>query len=172
MPSCSVDGCDKAPRSSKADLCKMHYHRWYRHGSVDVTAVGMQVKTAGRTRSRYRQIYAPQHPLASKGGKVYEHRTVLFDAIGSGVHPCHWCSTPLTWGVGHAAVDQIEVDHLDNDGFNNELDNLVPSCRVCNGRRASQIRAEMLRSLGLWVHHDTIAGLRGYKRKPAVVAAR
>lgn len=32
MKQCVIDGCDKPARSISADWCKMHYHRWYRHG--------------------------------------------------------------------------------------------------------------------------------------------
>lgn len=30
---CTLEGCQKKPRSKYADLCAMHYHRKYRHGS-------------------------------------------------------------------------------------------------------------------------------------------
>ena len=30
---CIIPGCDKPSRSSNADWCKKHYHRWYRNGS-------------------------------------------------------------------------------------------------------------------------------------------
>jgi len=69
------------------------------------------------------------HPLAKKG-VVYEHRYVLYDAIGEGPHPCHHCGKNLVdWNV-------IYVDHLDTDRINNHISNLVPSCQSCNVKRA------------------------------------
>ena len=29
---CSIDGCTKPARTKSAELCPMHYHRWYRYG--------------------------------------------------------------------------------------------------------------------------------------------
>lgn len=36
---CDVDGCDKPARSKKAELCKMHYHRLYRYGTLETSRV-------------------------------------------------------------------------------------------------------------------------------------
>lgn len=35
---CSIDGCEKPPRSGAAEWCPKHYHRWYRHGDPLATA--------------------------------------------------------------------------------------------------------------------------------------
>lgn len=71
------------------------------------------------------------HPLAHRGN-VAEHRKVLYDKIGPGPHPCHWkCGKILQWDRWH-----LVSDHLDGDTFNNNPDNLVPSCQGCNMRRA------------------------------------
>ena len=35
---CSMPNCGKPPRSGSASLCKMHYHRQYRHGDPELTA--------------------------------------------------------------------------------------------------------------------------------------
>ena len=77
------------------------------------------------------------HPLAMKNGQVHEHRKILYDAIGPGPHECYWNSvsecgeTELIWD----SYRGIQVDHRDGDKLNNDLDNLVPSCRSCNSRR-------------------------------------
>src|SRR5690242_14904452 len=92
---CTVPECDKPLRSRYAQWCKMHYHRWYRHGSTDKVSVGSGLSVShGR---RYRTVTAKGHPLASKNGTVYEHRKVLFDTIGPGPHACHWCDTTVQW---------------------------------------------------------------------------
>lgn len=80
------------------------------------------------------------HPLATAGNVVMQHRAVLLDKIGPGPHACYWNSrygcgkTQLEWG-GQAGIC---VDHLDGDRLNNDPDNLVPCCIGCNTRRGSQ----------------------------------
>lgn len=81
-----------------------------------------------------------EHPLATSGGCLLEHRKVLYEKIGPGPHPCYWLNrygcdnSQLAWG----GLSGIVVDHLDDDGLNNDPDNLVPSCRGCNTRRGSK----------------------------------
>jgi hypothetical protein len=73
--------------------------------------------------------YAPEHPLASDTGLVPEHRMVLYDVLGPGPHPCHWCGAPHNWSDLHA-------DHLNFDRQDNRPANLVAACFACNsGRR-------------------------------------
>lgn len=156
-PTCTVPDCSKPLRNKTATLCGMHYHRQYRHGSVDMVAT-----TAGITASygrRYRTIYVPGHPIADKGGKTYEHRFVLYEKIGAGPHPCHWCSVPLEW-VAKGEPNCLTVDHLDNRGDNNDPSNLVPSCQPCNGARGSARRRQALLEAGWWSENDTVARLR------------
>lgn len=84
---------------------------------------------------RYVVAWAPDHPLRGKRGEVLEHRAVLYDAIGPGTHPCHWCKRLVTWRVRTGEpplIDDLVVDHLDGDPTNNALENLVPSCQPCN----------------------------------------
>lgn len=135
----------------------MHYHRWYRHGSVDKVATRTEV-TASLGR-RYRFRYAPGHPLAGKNGKVYEHRFVLFEEIGPGPHSCHWCGTEVDW-LPKGDPRELQPDHLNNDGADNRIENLVPACRGCNTARGTQRRHDALREAGWWSNHDTIAELK------------
>lgn len=153
---CTVDGCDKGTRTRYSPLCPMHYHRQYRHGSTGVVATGSDV-TASKGR-RYKTKHAPKHPLASKHGVVYVHRMVLFDAIGEGPHPCHWCKTPLSWKP-KGEPDAIHVDHLNDVGDDNRVENLVASCNSCNTARGAQHRHAALKQAGFWSNHDTIARL-------------
>lgn len=84
-------------------------------------------------KSRYFQHHIPNHPLASASGYVKQHRRVLYDAIGPGAHPCHWCKKPIQWKTsGEQSPESLIVDHLDHDGHNNAIENLVPSCPRCN----------------------------------------
>lgn len=66
---------------------------------------------------------------------VYKHKLILFEKIGPGQHPCHWCGASLRWGHG-TAEGIIVGDHLDGDPTNNHPDNLVPACNGCNTIRA------------------------------------
>src|SRR6266498_2775450 len=105
---------------------------------------------------RYRYLRMPDHPLATRG-IVPEHRAVLYAAIGPGDHPCHWCGRLVKWGMpGQKQGDTLKlvVDHLDDNGVNNDRSNLVPSCYACNTSRgwswsevAANKRREMSRML-------------------------
>lgn len=164
---CTVDDCEQPTRSGKATLCKKHYHRWYRHGSVDANAntAGVSV-SLGR---RYRRVYVGiHHPLASPTGSAWEHRSVLFDKIGDGNHPCHWCGTELDWFLDRRNPAALQVDHLNSIGDDNRPENLVPSCRNCNVARGAQARADALRAAGFWSKHDTIARLSNGGRRDRV----
>lgn len=154
-PTCTVEGCEKPARSGSATLCPMHYHRQYRHGSVEATAV---LFPSVAPAARYKSTQRPDHPLAPPCGRLYVHRIVLFDEIGEGPHPCHWCGRPVNWSlVPHP--DELQVDHLNAIKNDNRTENLVPACRNCNATRGSQRRADILRQAGWWSNHDTVAVL-------------
>src|SRR5690606_17672413 len=89
---------------------------------------------------RYKYTRRKSHPLLPEGGGLPQHRISLYDAIGPGPHPCHWCDRPLEWLRGRTAEGCLVVDHLDNDGRNNALENLVPSCHSCNLKRRHDAR--------------------------------
>ena len=168
QPTCTVDGCEKPSRNKlSAAMCKMHYHRWYRHGTVEKVSRGMKF---GRPR-RYRTVSAKGHPLAGANGRAYEHRVVLFDAIGPGQHRCHWCDVVVAWGPKGAA-DELQPDHINGDGGDNRPENLVPSCRGCNTARGLQRRSDMLRAEGFWSGSDTVAALRNPGRRARIDDSR
>ena len=85
-----------------------------------------------------RMVWQPTHPLATKNGYVAEARMLLFDKVGVGSHPCHYCKKMVNWKVliGRGTEsDCIVVDHIDNNWRNNKLSNLAVSCQACNGSR-------------------------------------
>ena len=140
---CSIEGCPNKARSSRAEWCETHYHRWYRHGDpLAKPSDHLKIGSLGAYRRRYARV---GHPLRTPGTEqVYEHRLVLFDAIGYGPHVCHWCSAPVEWMV------DLQVDHLNRVRDDNRPENLVPSCAPCNTGRG---RAELGRAFveaGWW----------------------
>lgn len=89
---------------------------------------------------RYRLVDDPSHPLSDASGRVREHRRVLFEKIGDGIHSCHWCGDLVTWMVGVGAVKgALQADHVNGNKLDNRPKNLVPSCHVCNTRRGNRI---------------------------------
>lgn len=89
------------------------------------------VKKAKTT--KYRSVaIASDHPLCQKPqggyGKAYEHRVVLYEKIGEGIHECHWCEKEVSW----FGDSRLVADHLDGDRWNNASSNLVASCWRCN----------------------------------------
>lgn len=125
---CAVASCRRP--SKFQGLCKFHYERQLQTGDPL-----KRRPRALRPVKRYRTVGAADHPLVRSDGKVATHRRILFDAIGPGPHPCHWCGTPVVWATGQEAIRNLVVDHLDHDKLNNDLANLVPTCNACNGHR-------------------------------------
>lgn len=89
-----------------------------------------------------RMLWRPDHPLAGIRGYVSEHRVVLYDKIGPGEHPCHWCGKTVRWfkQARNLAGVVLVVDHVNSDEHDNRPENLVPSCQGCNGTRWHHIQ--------------------------------
>lgn len=78
----------------------------------------------------------PGHPLCPPSGIVTVCRVVLYEKIGPGKHPCHWCGGDVEWMPGAGlAPGALIADHLDWDNQNDVAENLVPSCNRCNSHR-------------------------------------
>lgn len=77
---------------------------------------------------------AVKGPRAVKA-TVYEHKYVLYEKIGPGPHPCHWCGVPLNWIPG-TREGALLADHLNEDKRDNRPENLVPACNGCNTIRS------------------------------------
>lgn len=130
---CSVEDCEGKPVAR--GWCSKHYHRWYRTGGTDLPA-RFRVPTGTMFKSGpYRQIFEPDHPIATSNGLVTVHRKVLYDKIGPGWHLCHWCHQPVSWSSTVPAFARITADHLDNDKSNDDPSNLAATCMACNRAR-------------------------------------
>lgn len=124
LPVCSTPWCENKTTRKGAGLCEACYGRLRRRGTVKYKSLSYRInQSAG-----YVWLREPDHPLATSGGLVYEHRFVFYNAMGKGPFKCHWCGATVDWHNMH-------VDHLDEDKANNSIDNLVPSCPVCNQER-------------------------------------
>lgn len=97
--------------------------------------------------SGYEVYIGYNHPAALPCGVTRYHRIILWEKIGPGIHPCHWCGKSVTWNNSYPTdLDGLVVDHLDWNKINNLPDNLVPSCNPCNvssARRKPKILLDM-----------------------------
>lgn len=141
-PPCVIDDCDEVcdtHRGGAKGMCAKHRARVVRNGSPDRTPrPPRKLKPeprAPRNPSLYRRVRSIGHALADARGWVAEHRMVLFDIIGPGIHSCAWCGRSVEWRFGTVGSDVLVVDHVDGDTHNNDSSNLVPSCHRCNGQR-------------------------------------
>lgn len=130
FPHCGLDVESKG-------WCSKHYKRVQIHGDVNVVLQGGRQRKGCLDSGGYMVIMAPEHPVAATNGMAKVHRMVLFDAIGRGEHPCHWCGRMVSWDARYPSDPQraLVVDHLDFNRTNNDLANLVPSCQPCNFSR-------------------------------------
>jgi len=127
---CTIEGCQKQSRTRLGALCEMHYYRRYKTGSFDDPVFKRRYIAPN---GYVRIIPVGEHPLVDKNGGVYEHRKVLFDRIGWGVHKCVWCACEIEWlGVGSR---KLVADHMDGNKQNNTPGNLEPACHRCNANR-------------------------------------
>lgn len=132
---CAVEGCEL--RRYCRGFCKMHYDRFQRHGEVGPAGRMKARWGEGNTRpDGYSKVYRIGHPLAARDGRIYVHRLVLFEVIGEGPHPCHWCGRSVNWL--DAGDGRLVVDHLDFDRRNDTPVNLAPACHPCNSGRTTR----------------------------------
>jgi hypothetical protein len=92
------------------------------------------------------------HPIAPPSGTLSISRINLYEKIGPGPHPCHWCGAQLVWRAGAGPVaGSIVADHLSHDATDDSPDNLVPSCNVCNAHRTRRGNRKIVRDDELYV---------------------
>ena len=121
------DPIRKRPNYKKARFCSHDCYSESIRGKAKVDKVEGRMATA------------KGHPLAPASGRIAYARLALYEKIGPGPHPCHWCESEITWmpGVGpkHGA---IIADHINFDRTDDSPDNLVASCLNCNAHRTER----------------------------------
>lgn len=130
---CDAPDCERPTPQGK--YCNMHKLRLWKKGVLELAP-----RPTRREHSQgYMLLKGAGHPLTNASGWVYEHRAVLFAAIGPGAHPCHWCGDVVSWERSYPEhADGLTVDHIDEDKANNDPANLVASCARCNFERSSR----------------------------------
>lgn len=98
-------------------------------------------------------VKAKGHPIAPPSGTVAISRLTLYDKIGPGPHPCHWCERPVDWMPGASVGEDgsLLADHLDWDPTNDDPANLVPTCNPCNSHRRSSGASRRIEDEEHWV---------------------
>ena len=134
---CSVEGCSNDAVRVGHQMCERHYMRARRNGTTEF--VGNVIPGDLPHTGGYLMQAAPGHPRALGGYRAYQHRVVFTEAHGEGPFNCHWCGVVVTWSDMH-------VDHLDADKQNNDINNLVASCPVCNQQRGHERMMTTLRA--------------------------
>lgn len=131
---CTVEGCSQ-PLYCRG-YCTTHYTRLLRTGDLRGAARERGQWGSGSVNGDgYRVGHDAAHPLATAQGKLLAHRSALYEVLGGGLHPCHWCGKRLTWRG--AAESRICVDHLNDDRLDNDPANLVAACLDCNTKRGA-----------------------------------
>lgn len=129
-PLCAIEGCGRLTHAR--GWCRAHYARWRATGDV---GADRPIIDGTSPIKGYRWMTARGHPLAHADGRVREHRYVLYECIGPGEHPCHWCGAVVSWAVVFPAVGALVTDHLNWDRSDNRPENIVASCGPCNSHR-------------------------------------
>jgi hypothetical protein len=127
--------CERCGAQFRAHACRIARGHG-RFCSLKCVAVATAARRFPNAAPRYKSIHVKGHPLATSTGLIQEHRYLLYEMIGHGSHPCHWCAAPVTWMPGaRTRKGALVVDHVDRDTHNNAPENLVPSCQTCNIQR-------------------------------------
>jgi hypothetical protein len=125
---CKVEGCKGKANRIKFGLCESCYYRLRRTGTTKKKIA----KYKYITKAGYIKVKLPDHPLAEKGGNIFEHRQVFYDNNKDKPLICFWCEETLTW-------KNVKIDHLNNNKSDNQPSNLVASCNDCNRARGAMI---------------------------------
>lgn len=131
---CTVQDCERPAHYKQDMICQMHYFRRMRNGGFDLKKTKYEKQGYYEHSNGYRLLVMPDHPLARKGGEVFEHRVVAFEKYGFDLPPCEFCGAESDW-----FTRKTHIDHVDEDRANNHPDNLRVLCNSCNTKRTKKI---------------------------------
>lgn len=132
---CKVDGCATEAMYKAQAVCQKHYFRFMRKGHYELESRQHRIENdAG-----YQLVWDPEHTLAMATGYVFEHRAVLYAALGDRPMACELCGVSLNW-------KSCRVDHIDGEVRNNAPSNLRPTCNTCNTHRGIRPPVEWSRT--------------------------
>ena len=155
----AADHLDRNPRNDDPANLVPSCLKCNLHRDLDRNPILAQIKAIpnkrGTRKGRYKRISMPEHPLADCQGCVAEHRLVLWNKIGPGVHKCRWCDRRISWDapIGSRDPRPLVPDHLDGNRLNNTPENLVESCNPCNVMRG---RPDRVRDDEVFVTEGTV----------------
>lgn len=72
---CTIDKCKK--KHIAKGMCQMHYRRVTLYNHPEAISATGYIQSSG-----YIALHIPNHPMANKGGNVYEHRLVMAEHLG------------------------------------------------------------------------------------------
>lgn len=127
MRQCETCGADfepKAPKTRPGRFCSL---ACYYSSELPRSTRKARVKDQRLTNAK-------GHPIAPPGGVVAVARLVLYEKIGPGPHPCHWCGSTIDWKRG-LVPGALIADHVNWDRNDDSPGNLVPACLPCNTNR-------------------------------------
>ena len=124
LPKCKVEDCNNRATRISYGLCEACYYRLRRHGSTK----RRKPKYKYKRKDGYTYLFKPGHPIATKLGRVFEHRYVFYEDVGGAEPACFWCGCSVGWDKSH-------IDHLNENKNDNRIENLVYSCGDCNRAR-------------------------------------
>lgn len=134
---CSIEGCLEIANRIKHGVCEKHHARIRRNGTSDTIITHKEKYNHSQG---YILLHKPDHPLATKT-TVFEHRYVYYEQYGEGPFNCYLCGREVGWS-------NLHIDHLNDNKTDNRIDNLKPSCAVCNQSRGRHKMIEKQRRQG------------------------
>lgn len=159
---CKIDGCNKSVMYPSRGICQMHYFRHMRTGSYELKERTRKPRLENP--AGYQRVYEPGHPLADVHGYVYEHRLVMYQAVGDEVNICAICGKDISWATCH-------IDHIDEDVRNNTISNLRATCRGCNTARGRKQEHEYDTAMAITLDGKTMTPTE-WARQPNVPVTR
>lgn len=159
---CVIDGCDRDVMYPSRGICQMHYFRHMRTGSYERKERSRKLRLENP--AGYQKLLKPEHPLADSHGYVYEHRFVVYEAIGEDMGGCAICGKAITWKTCH-------IDHIDENVRNNAPSNLRATCRWCNTSRGRKAEHEYDYATGITMDGVTMTPTEWARQSCAAVNA-